>query len=338
VCLRFVFLLAARILAAARVSRRDAAWRTAEILLLQHQLAVVQRQLGEHTRPKTSWADRALIALLLGLIPRAHHAQMRLIATPGTILRWRRDLLPRRWARKSKPKGRPPTRRNIRTLVLRMTRENEGWGYRRISGELAGLGIRVAPSTAWAISKKAGIEHATRRIHIPGATAHPPADWTTHVARNARMDLAEHAERLKSLIRDHGPHFTAGFDAVFHTAGIRIVTTGIQAPVMNAIQERRHRTVRTELLDRTRVWNLPHLRHVPAEYETLYNEHRPHRTLSHPAPLRPLPDNVINPDDFRATRRDRIGGIHECHIAAWPAWMDFSAPSANTSRRNTSDS
>jgi transposase len=81
---------------------------------------------------------------------------MRLIVTPGTILRWRRDLLRRRWAAKSKAKGRPPARRNIRALVLRMARENDAWGYRRIAGELAGLGIKVAPSTVWAILKKVG--------------------------------------------------------------------------------------------------------------------------------------------------------------------------------------
>jgi transposase InsO family protein len=361
VCLRFVFLLAARILAATRVSRRDAAWRTAEILLLQHQLAVLQHQLGERTRPKTTWADRALIALLLGLIPRARHTQIRLIVTPGTILRWRRDLLRRRWARKSRPTGRPSTRRNIKALVLRMARENEGWGYRRIAGELAGLGVKVAPSTVWAILKKAGIdpaprrngpawaqflrsqaeailatdfftvdlldgttayvltmiEHATRRIHVLGAGAHPTAEWTTQIARNALMDLAEHADRFKFLIRDHGPQFTAGFDAVFRAADIRIVTTGIQAPVMNAIQERWHRTVRRELLDRTLVWNLDHLRRALAEYELHYNEHRPHRALNHAAPLRPLPDNVIDLDHFRITRRDRIGGIlHEYHLIA----------------------
>jgi len=361
VCLRFVFLLASRLLAAARLSRRDAAWRTAEILLLQHQLTVLQRQLGERARPKVSWADRALIALLLGLIPRARHARMRLIVTPGTVLRWRRDLLRRRWARKSMPKGRPPTRRNIRALVLRMAGENEGWGYRRIAGELAGLGIKIAPSTVWAILKKAGIdpaprrtgprwadflrsqavailatdfftvdlldgttahvltmiEHATRRIHVLGATVHPTAQWTTQLARNALMDLADHADKFKFLIRDHGPQFTTAFDAVFHAADIRIVTTGIQAPVMNAIQERWHRSVRTELLDRTLVWNLAHLRRVLAEYETFYNDHRPHRALGQAAPSRPLPDNVVDLDHFRVTRHDRIGGIlHEYHIAA----------------------
>jgi transposase len=163
VCLRFVFLIVTRVLAAARLSRRDAAWRTAEILLLHHQLAVLQRQFGERARPKVSWADRALIALLLGLIPKARHDRLRLIVTPGTILRWRREILCRRWARKSKPKGRPATRRNIKALVLRMARENDAWGYRRITMELAGLGIKVAPSTVWAILKNAGIDTAPRR-------------------------------------------------------------------------------------------------------------------------------------------------------------------------------
>jgi hypothetical protein len=92
---------------------------------LRHQLSVVQRQLGEHVRPKVSWADRALIALLPGLIPKARHDRLRLIVTPGTILRWRRDILRRRWAAKSKPNGRPATRRNIKALVLPMARENE---------------------------------------------------------------------------------------------------------------------------------------------------------------------------------------------------------------------
>jgi hypothetical protein len=59
------------------------------------------------------------------------------------------------------------------------------------------------------------------------------------------MDLAEHADQFKFLIRDHGPQLTTAFDAVFHAADIRIVTTGARAPVMNAIQERWHCIVRT---------------------------------------------------------------------------------------------
>jgi transposase InsO family protein len=81
--------------------------------------------------------------------------------------------------------------------------------------------------------------------------------------------------------------------------------------------ERWHRSVRAELLDRTLVWNLTHLRRVLAEHESFYNEHRPHRALGQAAPLRTLPDNVTDLDHFRVTRRDRIGGIlHEYHTAA----------------------
>src|SRR5712672_628926 len=84
---------------------------------------------------------------------------------PTTILRWHRDIVRRRWARLSRRgrSGRPPTGRNVRSLVLRLARENESWGYRRIHGELAGLGVTVAPSTVWQILKDAGIDPAPRR-------------------------------------------------------------------------------------------------------------------------------------------------------------------------------
>jgi putative transposase len=208
-------------------------------------MAIVQLQLDERVRPKVSWADRALIALLLGLTPKTQHHRLCLIVTPSTILRWRRDILRRRWAAKSKPKGRPASRRNIKALVVRMSHENEGWGCRPITGELAGLGIKVAPppcgpssrrpastphrggtarpeprfsaprpkrswpatSSPWNCSMATAyvltmIEHGTRRIRILGATAHPTAAWTVQMARNAAIDLEEHAARFKFLIRD----------------------------------------------------------------------------------------------------------------------------------------
>jgi hypothetical protein len=75
------------------------------------------------------------------------------------------DIVRRRWAAESKPKrpGRPPTHRRVVRLVLRMAADNEHWGYRRIAGELAGLGIAVAPSTVWVILKRHGIDPAPRR-------------------------------------------------------------------------------------------------------------------------------------------------------------------------------
>ncbi len=90
---------------------------------------------------------------------------MRLLVTPDTILRWHRDIVRRRWAARSKRgrTGRPVTRRNITALVLRLARENPGWGYRRIHGELAGLGVKLAASTVWEILKTNGIDPAPRR-------------------------------------------------------------------------------------------------------------------------------------------------------------------------------
>src|SRR5689334_19707610 len=141
-CLRFVFLLTTRLTAWLRLSRREEAWKTAEILLLRHQLAVLQRR--QPRRPDLNWADRALLATLLAVIPKARRQALRLLVTPDTVLRWHRDIVRRRWAARSKRgrTGRPATRPNIRALVLRLARENPEWGYRRIHGELVGLGVK----------------------------------------------------------------------------------------------------------------------------------------------------------------------------------------------------
>lgn len=132
-------------------------------MVLRHQLAVLQRR--QPRRPNLNWADRALLATLLGVIPRARRHGLRLLVTPDTILRWHRDVLRRRWPARSMRgrTGRPATRRNVRALVLRLARENPAWGYRRIHGELARLGVKIAASTVWEILKKAGIDPAPRR-------------------------------------------------------------------------------------------------------------------------------------------------------------------------------
>jgi hypothetical protein len=153
-CLRFVFLLITRVAAWLRLSRREKAWRATEILILRHQLAVLQRR--RPGRPKLNWADRALLAVLLGVIPKARRQGLRLLVTPDTIVRWHRDIARLRWVARSMRgrTGRPPTRRNIRALVRRLARENPEWGYRRIHGELAGLGVNVAAATIWEIPEE----------------------------------------------------------------------------------------------------------------------------------------------------------------------------------------
>ena len=164
-----------------RLSRRDDAWKTAEILILRHQLAVLRRR--QPHRPKLTWADRALLVTLLGVIPKARRQGLRSLVTPDTILRWQRDIVRRRWAVRSMrgKTGRPATRRNIRALILRLARENPEWGYRRIHGELAGLVAKVAASTAWKILKNAGIGPAPRRT---------AATWSQFLRSQANAILA----------------------------------------------------------------------------------------------------------------------------------------------------
>ena len=161
---KLIFLIVSRTVSLLGLSRRESWWKDAEILMLRHQLSVALRE-RPRAHSRLTWPDRAWLALLAGTLPAERLAAMRLIVTPGTILRWHRTIVRRRWARLSRQgrSGRPETHRNIRSVVLRLARENESWGYRRIHGELAGLGITVAPSTVWRILKDAGIEPAPRR-------------------------------------------------------------------------------------------------------------------------------------------------------------------------------
>src|ERR1019366_5875402 len=162
-CLRFPFLLITRVTAWLRLSRGEDAWKIAEILILRHQLAVLQRQ--QPRRPKLNWADRALLAALLGVIPKARRHGLRLLVTPDTIVRWHRDIMRHRQAARSVRgrTGRPATRQTIRALVLRLARDNPEWGYRRSHAELAGLGVNVAAPAVWEILQANGTGPAPRR-------------------------------------------------------------------------------------------------------------------------------------------------------------------------------
>jgi len=339
--------------------------KDAEILALRHQLAVLQRQLGEQ-RVRFEPADRAWLAALLCTLPRSSLHRLRLLVRPDTILRWHRDLLARRHAAASRPRGRgrPRTIRSIRALVLRLARENPSWGYRRVHGELLTLGVKVAASTVWEILQAAGIdpapdraattwaqflhsqaeallaadfletitltgtrlyvlaviEHTSRRVRVLGATAHPTAAWVTQTARNLVMDLEDTRCRVKYLIRDRDGKYPALFDTILADAGITVVLSGVRMPRMNAVMERWVRTCRSELLDRTLIFNQRHLLHALREYEIFYNEHRPHQGITNGRPLVPLPEPITDPHrlaHLNIHRRDRLGGIlHEYDHAA----------------------
>ena len=99
------------------------------------------------------------------------------------------------------------------------------------------------------------IEHATRRIRVLGATAHPTAAWLTQAARNLVMDIDDAGCRVTYLIRDRDGKYPALFDAILADAAITVVLSGVQLPRMNAVIERWVLTCRSELLNRTLIWN-----------------------------------------------------------------------------------
>jgi len=164
------------------------------------------------------------------------------------------------------------------------------------------------------------IEHASRRVRILGATAHPTAAWVTQTARNLVMDLQDIGSKARYLVRDRDGKYPALFDAILADSGITVVRSGVQVPRMNAIMERWVCTCRRELLDRTLIWNQRHLLNALREYETFYNNHRPHQGIADARPLAPLPEPITNHDQLarlRIHRRDRLGGLlHEYAHAA----------------------
>jgi putative transposase len=158
VALGLVYLMLVRVLGWLALLACSETTKDAEILTLRHEVAVLRRT---NPRPMMSWLDRAMFTALTRLLP-APLRQQRLV-TPRTLLRWHAQLVARRWTYPHRRPGRPPTPPPIRALVLRMARENPRWGYRRIQGELIGLGHSVAASTVWKIMKDAGLDPAPRR-------------------------------------------------------------------------------------------------------------------------------------------------------------------------------
>src|SRR5664280_2834479 len=198
---------------------RDGGGKDLEILVLRHQLRVLQRTAGP---PRLRTVDRVLLAAASRAIPRDRWVTF--LVTPATLLRWHRELVRRKWTyRRTGRPGRPPIDPEVRALIIRLARENPRWGCVRIEGELRKLGIRVGATTIRSLLRSARlgpaprrtgpswteflraqaqgiiacdfftvetawlrtlyvlvfIELGSRRIHLSPSTAHPESAWVT---------------------------------------------------------------------------------------------------------------------------------------------------------------
>jgi putative transposase len=333
-------------------SRRSEFAKDLELLVLRHQLIVLGRQ---ERRPALRPADRAFLSALARVLPRRQRhglfvtphtllrwhrelvrrkwAQPRRSPGRPTVDPQVRQLV-LRFARENPRWGYPRIAGELLKLGLRVSPST----VRRL---LLAAGLEPAPRRAgpsWRdfLRQQAAsmlacvfftvktislrrfyvlffIELGSRRVHLAGCTTNPSGAWVAQQARN--LSFTGLFERMRFLIHDRDSKFTAAFDEVFRSEGIKVIHTPIRAPQANAYAERFVRSIRAECLDWLLILGRRHLERVLRVYTAHYNRERPHRGL---ALLPPEPANAAGPPTAgKIERRDRLGGlIHEYYRAA----------------------
>ncbi len=335
---------------ALRASLRYRQHLVLENLALRQQLAVLTRQ---SRRPKLQPADRLFWSFLSRLWSRWRSAMV--LVQPETVIRWQRTAWRRYWAwriRRGRTPGRSPVPRDVRELIVRLTRENPRWGSMRIVGELRKLGYHVSsrtvgryrramrrrpPSQSWrtflrnhaphiwaadfftvqTVTLKTlyvflFISHDRRRLVHLNVTAHPRAEWVWRQL----IEATPWGQQPKYLLRDRDCCYGRSFNPRAAGLGIEAILTPIQAPKANAIVERVIGTLRRECLDHLIIVNERHLRRVLREYVAHYNGGRPHRTLGLETPTGP-PARAGPPRAGRIIAHPVLGGLH--HEYEWLA-------------------
>jgi transposase InsO family protein len=338
--LRFLYLAFCAVLRIL-IRRRRAAAYEAEIVILRHEVAVLRRTAG---RARLDWADRAVICAIATVIRRDRRDRLLVTPATllrwHRDLAGRRWHHPHR--RPGRPPVEAETRELIvrlarenprwgyQRIVGELLKVGIVASATTVRRTLARSGLEPAPrrdGPTWRefIRAQASgvlacdffcvdtillrrvyvlffIEIATRRVHLAGVTSNPNGSWVTQQARNLAM--SGQLTGFSLLIRDRDSKFTAPFDAVFASEGIRTILTPVRTPVANAYAERFVRTIRRECLDWILIRNERHLAHLVREYLEHYNRERPHRGLR----LRP-PDPPPQLGTGPIQRLDRLGGL-----------------------------
>ena len=129
--LRLLYLIFCQLVNLLLLLTRSSMSKDVELLVLRHEVAVLRRI---NPKPRLDWADRAVFAALVRRLPQMLRRHR--LVTPGTILRWHRRLIAKKWTYPHHL-GRPPVQDAVASLIERMARENRSWGYQRIQGELS---------------------------------------------------------------------------------------------------------------------------------------------------------------------------------------------------------
>lgn len=187
VAIRLIHQLACQLFRWLALLARSSAAKDVEILMLRHQLTVAQRI---QPRPQFSWSDRAVMAALLRMVNKHQCARLALLVTPRSVLRWHARLVARKWTCPHRRPGRPPTPEAPRQLVLRLARENPGWGYRRIHGELLAWDAKSAPRPSGRSCRRPGSTPHPSAPTSPGPSSskpRPPPSWPPPASRHRRV-------------------------------------------------------------------------------------------------------------------------------------------------------